>query len=94
MLPVPCWSVRNLASAGFIASDYTEQRFGEVPEIDRDYAERMAESWRKADDPDRTPVARLRLLNAWGREVEPRPVVAESGEGLGDVRREEVPIPF
>lgn len=94
LLPVPCWSVRRLAAAGFIASDYADERLGVVPAIDAAYCEGLAESWREADDQDRTPVSRLRLLNAWGKEVKPRPAVADHGEGLGSPSREEVAIPF
>ena len=88
LLPTACWSQLSLN----LGVDYLEERTGEViPAWDGAYCRMLAESWGLADDDGATAPSRVRLLNAWAREVEPRLV---EGEGLGSPRPESDPIPF
>jgi hypothetical protein len=87
-LPVPCWSRSRLG----LPPDYLEQRGGgEVPIMDGDYCRMLADSWTLADDGKAKPLMRVRLLNAWAREVSPRPI---EGTGLESPAPVEVEIPF
>ena len=82
MLPVACWSQSRLG----LPPEYLEERVGLIlPEWDGDYCRMLAESWSTADDPTGTPGRRVRLVNKWAGEVEPRGV---EGEPL-----ERVPVP-
>jgi hypothetical protein len=71
MLPKACWSQLRLGLGG----DYLETRGGgPIPEWDGDYCRMLAASWSSADDPEATPGRRVRRLNRWALEVEPRGV--------------------
>jgi len=71
MLPVACWSQARLG----LPAEYLEERLGAtLPAWDGEYCRMLATSWAAADDPGATPARRVRMLNRWGREVEPRGV--------------------
>lgn len=77
-LPVAAWSERHLG----LPPDYMTARFGvePPPTICSDYAAMLAESWEKAD-PKGRPMTRVKALNAWVQEVEPKVVRAETTAG-------------
>ena len=71
MMPKACWSMARIG----LPPEYLEERLGvTLPDWDGDYCRMLAESWRAADDPDATPARRVRMLNRWAAEVEPRGV--------------------